>query len=697
MKKVAVSTLLIATAITFSAMKTRAHTKKHTCRAIKTPKPPYLTLVGPVNQEKEGDLTVQLGELLSKQCKLGIIADQVDTQGVPASFLQILHQKKRPLGKVVLYTDPVEALETKSVEYLQGQPKEDQIRIAYSSLEQTTLPQEWILQWNLHFDLLAVPSIFLQEIYQKAGVTIPIVVVPYGLNLADFLGQPLKTERNPIFLFGHVGSDDVESNKALIQAFVKAFSHNEYAKKVSLHIHCPKRDLRIRQELLKEVLQYREMSISFSDGPLSRESYIQMFRSFDSYINLPGQEGGTTQVFEAMALGIPSITSDHTRQLMSCQEDLVMSIPTKSTESLISCKGLPIIGHVFQYKEQELVQAMQNMVKDYDQYLKLSAKIRVQAASHEKTNPNLQAIYKSLITPKRVLYGTKNELHGEYLQLCSRKLYEKYRQVALIRHPTPFFQPSSMPTRVINFLRPLSSPPKHSGLPGVDCIYVLNLDERQDRWSKVREQFEAQRLTPHRVSAINGWKLPLESRVQLMDGEAPLLREMSGGSIGCLLSHISIYKNAVENEFETVWICEDDVVFQEDAIKIPSLLKSLSAIDPDWDIFYTDYSTQGIGIQSPRPGQVPYKEISEVVSKDIMRTHGRYNTHSIIFSKKGLRKIYEYFSHRNLWSPIDVDIHYVPDLREYTSTYNIVTSLYDSSTLSKDGTSDTQHTSNLNH
>ena len=68
----------------------------------------------------------------------------------------------------------------------------------------------------------------------------------------------------------------------------------------------------------------------------------------------------------------------------------------------------------------------------------------------------------------------------------------------------------------------------------------------------------------------------------------------------------------------------------------------------------------------------------------------------MIFSKKGLAKVYSYFTHMHLWSPIDVDIHYVPGLKEYAVKKDIVTSINDSSILSTDGSSDTQSVSSLN-
>lgn len=245
---------------------------------------------------------------------------------------------------------------------------------------------------------------------------------------------------------------------------------------------------------------------------------------------------------------------------------------------------------------------------------------------------------------------------------------------------------------VLKFLRSIEVQVTTSGLKGVDCIYVINLDERPERWAYVKKCFDEQGLRVQRVSAINGWRIPLKDQKRLKEREAPLV---SAGALGCLLSHVSIYQDAVKRGFDTIWICEDDITFKENKEVISSLLEELNKRDPDWDILYTDYSLRGAGVQAPRPGQSLYAEIHQFVTADLVRIHGRFNTHSMLFSKKGAKKALDYFSRVRVKSPIDVDIHYIPGLREYSARRDIVTSINDSSLLALDGSSDTQEVSSL--
>ncbi len=228
------------------------------------------------------------------------------------------------------------------------------------------------------------------------------------------------------------------------------------------------------------------------------------------------------------------------------------------------------------------------------------------------------------------------------------------------------------PTFVAKCIEPIEVKEFRSGLKGVGCIYVISLDERSERWERTERFFTAQGLHPNRVHAVNGWKFPFWKKAALT---GPYLVGLSGGEMGCLLSHLSVYQDAYLRGFDTIWICEDDIVFEKTAREVTETLEELSRIDPEWDILYTDNKLHGHGDQHPRPGQLPYHPEYAVVSGALMKIHGRHTTHSMLFSKKGVEKALDYFTHVYLWSPLDIDIHYVPGIREYCTQKNLVTAL----------------------
>lgn len=249
----------------------------------------------------------------------------------------------------------------------------------------------------------------------------------------------------------------------------------------------------------------------------------------------------------------------------------------------------------------------------------------------------------------------------------------------------------------LNYLRDLELSQRSSGLEGIDCIYVINLDRRSEKWARMQELCREEQINPNRVSAVNGWQLSSDALAEL-GGEDGLM--IKPGEVGCLLSHISVVKDALQRSFDRIWVMEDDVEFLGSAKQIAKLVKELSEIDPEWDLFYTDGTMRvfenpclnsctallyDIGIRltegqdyrfhQPRPGQSDgtYFKEREIINDDLMRVYRRFGTHSMVISRRGLEKIYAYFSEVNLRIPIDWDLHYIPSFRQYAARKNLVT------------------------
>lgn len=236
-------------------------------------------------------------------------------------------------------------------------------------------------------------------------------------------------------------------------------------------------------------------------------------------------------------------------------------------------------------------------------------------------------------------------------------------------------------TPTYNYLKTIQLTQNTSGIKRIDCIYVINLDHRPEKWDLTKREFNKRHCFPNRVSAFHGWELT-ELDKQLLKGpylnspRQPGHVEIKDGAIGCLLSHVAIYKDAYERGFSNIWICEDDIRFKGDIEQIPKFIKELELLDPDWDILYTDHITHGATVQQPRPHQPPFMPILKkpiLGSKSLYKIHGRHQTHSMIFSRRGIKKALDYFTHTYIYSPVDIDLHYIPNIREYSVKKNIVT------------------------
>lgn len=237
-------------------------------------------------------------------------------------------------------------------------------------------------------------------------------------------------------------------------------------------------------------------------------------------------------------------------------------------------------------------------------------------------------------------------------------------------------------TPVVNYLKPVEILNTESNIQNIDCIFVINLDRRPERWGKIENLCRKHKFCVNRFPAIDGWQLTDEDMKNLKGNYEC---QLTKGMVGCLLSHVSILKEAFARGYNVIWVMEDDIEIIDDIRLIPSLLSTLYEIDPDWDVFYTDRdgrnSSNGEYIFSLssdfRPDDLFHQPLSyylkrEVVGEGIMRIGQRFCTHSLIFSKKGIEKILHYFIHVYLYSPIDIDIHYIPGIREYSVVKDIV-------------------------
>ncbi len=236
-------------------------------------------------------------------------------------------------------------------------------------------------------------------------------------------------------------------------------------------------------------------------------------------------------------------------------------------------------------------------------------------------------------------------------------------------------------TPIGKYLRSIKLTEKKSGMKFIDCIYVINLDKRPERLACIKEQFSKVGLRLNRVRGVEGWLLT-EDQKQELAGLYPV--QLRPGEYGCLLSQVSIYEDAYKRGFSHIWILEDDAVIEKDVSQIPLLLKELSQIDPKWDVFYTDSDprTHEKGYckptsMCPRPMQdvkpLAYYLERIKISENIQLIRSRWGTYSYIVSRKGIRKLRNYFFHHYIWTPVDWDMHLVQGIREYSALQDIVT------------------------
>lgn len=91
-------------------------------------------------------------------------------------------------------------------------------------------------------------------------------------------------------------------------------------------------------------------------------------------------------------------------------------------------------------------------------------------------------------------------------------------------------------------------------LLGADRIYLLNLRRREDRLLEAKKELRRVGIYPKDYviyNAFDGKELEIYSNHD----------KITPGAIGCYLSHLAIWKDAILNNFSRIVVFEDDIIF----------------------------------------------------------------------------------------------------------------------------------------
>lgn len=250
----------------------------------------------------------------------------------------------------------------------------------------------------------------------------------------------------------------------------------------------------------------------------------------------------------------------------------------------------------------------------------------------------------------------------------------------------------------------------------IDFIYMINLDERPEKFAGTLNRFQPYGIEPFRFSAVNGWKLPLETindvgvkygywltgdkmgTYYLPDGDGTPKHElvqkpgknyfshcMSRGAIGIVLSHISVLRDAYDSGYQTIWVMEDDVEILQNPHILSDLIDKLDALvgENGWDILFTDKDTRNKhGQYVPctafawRPNFAPADptrfEKREQISPDFRKVGARFGAYSMIIRRSGMKKLLDFFENYQVFLPFDIDYTQPPQIQLYTVLNDIV-------------------------
>lgn len=276
-------------------------------------------------------------------------------------------------------------------------------------------------------------------------------------------------------------------------------------------------------------------------------------------------------------------------------------------------------------------------------------------------------------------------------------------------HSTPSYYP------LADYFHTASDKTDVHKMAGIDFIYMINLDKRPEKFAVSSRELMLYGIVPYRFSAVNGWELPanalqkigvsiftltepffgstykniggipfLSNEPILPNGGAYYTLGMSRGSIGIVLSHLSVLQDAYDAGFNTIWVMEDDVEVVADPNQIPALISTLDALFPDWDVFFTDIDTKDkwnrripCRAVAARPNFAIenlnfYLKRFFPLNHELQSVGMRYGAYSMIVRRSGMKKILDHFKMYGIFLPYDMDYWLIPDLKLFSTTQDIV-------------------------
>lgn len=253
----------------------------------------------------------------------------------------------------------------------------------------------------------------------------------------------------------------------------------------------------------------------------------------------------------------------------------------------------------------------------------------------------------------------------------------------------------------------------------IDFIYLINLDQRPEKYGHCLNELSPYGIYPYRFSAVNGWELSLEIlndvgvkyttnmpkdilancylpnenfevRHETMHvvGRNYFTRHMAPGTVGIVLSHLSILQDAYDSGYETIWVLEDDIEVIQDPHLLSSKIEELDALIGciNWDVLFTDQDSKNQNgdyvrctASARRPNFTPRNpnrfELREKISTSFSKIGARYGGYSMILRRSGIKKILDFIKTHQIFLPYDMDYILPNDIKLFSLNDDIVSTL----------------------
>lgn len=275
----------------------------------------------------------------------------------------------------------------------------------------------------------------------------------------------------------------------------------------------------------------------------------------------------------------------------------------------------------------------------------------------------------------------------------------------------------SLSADVLDHLKKAENKSAAYSMPGIDFIYMINLDERPEKLKRSLDQLGIFEIHPYRFSAVNGWNLTLEQLDDIglrltpemeagilgtcypLDGNFEPSHEtiseygktyfchcMARGTIGIAMSHISVLQDAFDSGYETIWVMEDDIEVIRDPRMLTELIEELDELvgKENWDVLFTDRDIKDANGNhvttywaGRRPDYIGFTKdndyaMKKQVSPNFLKVGARSGAHSMIVRRSGIQKLLRFFAAHQVFFPYDMEYILPRGINLYTVDVDVV-------------------------
>lgn len=157
----------------------------------------------------------------------------------------------------------------------------------------------------------------------------------------------------------------------------------------------------------------------------------------------------------------------------------------------------------------------------------------------------------------------------------------------------------------------------------VDNVYLINMDKDIDRLNKVKKECD---IVDIKFERFPGIKITDLSK-NILDKYIPKKVQKYGtnGMMGCGLSHLFLWQDALNKNYKNILVLEDDVFFTDDFNEY--FKNVIEELPKDYDILYLGYKDTICNPPKDTSFNYIYKPIFPLL------------THAMIISNEGLKKL----------------------------------------------------------